>query len=89
MKKIILGLIILGTILFSGCSRCSSELHTWRSETFGLEREVILYSYDGDTLGYWAGNINVISDTGTQEIYFDVDGKRTVLYGGIVKVQEK
>lgn len=52
----------------------------------GLDRTVTLYSYDGKKLGQWSGEFDVTEDD--QEVYFDIDGKRVIIQGGIVINEE-
>ena len=93
MKKVILSilLVVMFIVTFSltSCERCSQSLHSFGSNMSGLDRKVILYDYCGDTIQIWEGDLNVVSNRGTQEIYFDINGKRTIIYNGIVVVQEK
>lgn len=90
IKVIIIWVCIAATLfLITRCERCSQVFHSYGSAITGLDRTVTLYDYQGDTVQTWEGDLNVVSDKGTQEIYFDINGKRTVIYGGIVVVQEK
>lgn len=52
----------------------------------GLERTVTLYSYNGDEIESWTGKFDVSSSE--TETYFDVDGKRVIIHGGIVVNEE-
>ena len=52
----------------------------------GLERTVTVYSYDGDILGEWSGKFDVTEND--QETFFDVDGKRVIIQGGIIINEE-
>ncbi len=53
----------------------------------GLERTVTVYDEHGDVLQEWHGTFDL--DNNDQEIYFDVEGRRVVIQGGIVIVQEE
>lgn len=54
----------------------------------GLDRTVTVYDYDGNEITSYTGKID-IEDTETGgKVKFDLDGKRTIIYGGIVIVQE-
>ena len=53
----------------------------------GLERTVTVYDEHGDVLQEWHGTFDL--DSNDQEIYFDVEGRRVVIQGGIVIVQEE
>lgn len=52
----------------------------------GLERTVTLYSYNGDEIESWTGKFDVSSSE--TETYFDIDGKRVIIHGGIVVNEE-
>ena len=64
-------------------------LKSINSEYFGgLDRTVTVYDYDGNEITSYTGKID-IEDTETGgKVKFDLDGKRTIIYGGIVIVQE-
>jgi hypothetical protein len=48
---------------------------------------VTVYDEHGDVLQEWHGTFDL--DSNDQEIYFDVEGRRVVIQGGIVIVQEE
>lgn len=52
----------------------------------GIERTVTVYSYDGEVLGEWTGKFDVTEND--QETYFDIDGKRVIIQGGIIINEE-
>ena len=52
----------------------------------GLERTVTVYSYDGDILGEWSGKFDVTEND--QETFFDIDGHRVIIQGGIIINEE-
>lgn len=52
----------------------------------GLNRTVTVYSYDGDILGEWTGKFDVTEND--QETFFDIDGKRVIIQGGIIINEE-
>ena len=71
-----------------GSQGCQRSIKSFRSDFGGgIERTVTLYDYDGDVLGEWHGTFDL--DEGDQEVFFDLDGKRTIINGGIVVVQEE
>lgn len=53
----------------------------------GLERTVTLYDYTGKEIERWTGKFDVSESE--NEVYFDVDGKRVIIHGGIVVNEEK
>lgn len=88
-KRIVsIGLIISALIIC--LTGCASWKRGWKSFTSdvgnGLERTVTVYSYDGDVLGQWSGKFDV-AETST-ETYFDLDGKRVIIQGGIIINEE-
>ena len=52
----------------------------------GIERTVTVYSYDGDEIKSWTGKFDVTEND--QETYFDIDGKRVIIQGGIIINEE-
>ena len=69
---------------------CASWNRMWKSFgsdiSGGLDRTVTVYSYDGDVLGQWSGKFDVSESE--QETYFDINGKRIIIQGGIVINEE-
>ena len=93
MKKVInfivaLAIIIAATTLTS-CESCSRELHTLQSDLGGgLDRRVVLMDYEGDTLKVWEGKFDV-QFTERNSAYWDMNGKRVMIQGGIIVNEEK
>lgn len=52
----------------------------------GLDRTVTLYDYNGNVIDSWSGKFDVSSSE--TETYFDIDGKRVIIHGGIVVNEE-
>lgn len=52
----------------------------------GLNRTVSVYSYDGELIRSWSGKFDV-SDS-ENEVFFDINGKRVIIHGGIVINEE-
>lgn len=90
MKKIfaICFLIVLVCVLLTGCSESFSRDMKSAMSDFngGLNRTVSVYSYDGDLLRTYTGKFDV-SDS-SSETYFDLNGKRVIIQGGIVINEE-
>ena len=55
----------------------------------GLQRTVTVYDYNGNVLETYEGKIDVEDNSNDGKVKFDLDGKRTIIYGGIVIVQEE
>lgn len=89
MKKKIAVFALLATMVLSlaGCASLSREVKSFESDiSGGLNRTVTVYSYDGDILGQWSGKFDVSESE--SETYFDVNGKRVIIHGGIVINEE-
>ena len=54
----------------------------------GLDRTVTVYDYSGNKITSYTGKIDVEDSETGGKVKFDLDGKRTIIYGGIVIVQE-
>ena len=81
----IVTVLTLGGI--SGCASCSRWEKTMDSDVNeGLNRTVTLYSNNGEEIRFWDGKIDL--EDSDEEILFDVNGRRTIIHGGIVVVQE-
>lgn len=95
IKKInFLQVVFIGICIFmlifslSVCaSSCSRIKKSFDSNMNGeLEKVVVLYNNDGRVIKTWQGKIDLIESE--EEIVFDLDGKRVMVHGGIVIVQE-
>lgn len=79
---------IIGVIAFilntasvqRGIKSLSSELNG------GLDRTVTVYDYNGEPIDSWSGKFDVTESE--NEVYFDIDGKRVIIHGGIVINEE-
>ena len=89
MKKKIAVFALLTAMVLS-LAGCASWSRTWKSFgsdiTGGLNRTVTVYSYDGDVLGQWSGKFDVSESE--SETFFDVNGKRVIIQGGIIINEE-
>jgi hypothetical protein len=89
MKRIIAGTLTFVLLVGSlcGCAGFQRSMKTIGSDiTGGLDRTVTVYSYDGEKLGEWSGKFDVSSSE--QETFFDINGKRVILQGGIIINEE-
>lgn len=86
--RMVLAVAMLASVLgLGGCASCSREMKSLSSDFGGgLHRKVTLYDYDGEVLGQWEGVFDVSEND--QEVYFDLDGKRVIIQGGIVVNEE-
>ena len=53
----------------------------------GINRTVTVYDYNGNKIDSWTGTFDVTNSE--YETYFDIDGKRVVVHGGIVINEER
>lgn len=86
-KAFVLGVSVVLCMGLSGCESCSRMNKSMASDFGGgLHRKVTLYDYDGEVLREWEGTFDVAEND--QECWFDVDGKRVIIQGGIVVDEE-
>ena len=71
----------------AGCSSCSRSVKSMSSEIGGgLNRTVTLYDNTGNEIKSWNGKIDL--EYNDQEVFFDLNGKRVIIQGGIVVSEE-
>lgn len=87
-KKIIVGTLLISlAVVAAGCSSAKRQIKTWNSNLGGgLERTVTAYDYNGEEIKSWTGKFDVSESE--NEIFFDLDGKRVIIHGGIVINEE-
>ena len=87
-KKIIAMILALITILsLAGCASMQRDMKTISSDwSGGLNRTVTVYDYNGNPIQSWTGKIDLSESD--NETWFDLDGKRTIIQGGIIIIQE-
>lgn len=88
MKKIIVGVVsIVMALSMVGCASTSREIKSTVSDlTGGLDRTVTVYDYNGEAIKSWTGHFDVSESE--NEVYFDLNGKRVIIHGGIVINEE-
>ena len=88
MKKIIFTVVLtIGIVCMSGCASTQRKIKSIGSEiSGGLERTVTVYDYSGNEIKSWTGKFDVSESE--NEVYFDLDGKRVIIHGGIVINEE-
>jgi major membrane immunogen (membrane-anchored lipoprotein) len=96
MKRLLtVGLVVflLSLVLLTGCGGADAERAQKDAESDangGLNRTVDVYDYNGKLIKSYEGKIDIDSSTdGAQRIKFDLNGKRHLIYNGIVIVDEK
>lgn len=90
MKKFLV-ILALVAIVFAqtGCESCSREMKSIKSDwTGGLNRTLTLMDYEGDSIKTWSGKFDIRDDSSDNKIFFDLDGKRIWIQGGIVVSKE-
>ena len=86
-KCVLMILIVLCGALLTGCSSLRRGIKSVGSDiSGGLDRTVTVYSYDGDVLGQWSGKFDVSESA--SETFFDINGKRVIIQGGIIINEE-
>lgn len=81
---------IMAIVIVCGLAGCSSFSRSLKSATSdisgGLNRTVTLYDNAGNEIKSWHGKIDLESND--QEVFFDLNGKRVIIQGGIVVSEE-
>lgn len=93
MKRIYLILtvvaIILSSILLTSCESYSRLQKSINSDiNGGLNRTVSVYDYSGKLIKTYEGKVDIGGSPERGEILFDLNGKRTIISGGIVIIDE-
>lgn len=79
--------LVVIMLTLAGCSSFSRSVKSVQSDlTGGLYRTVTVYDYGGNVIKSWTGKFDV-SESET-EVYFDIDGKRVIIHGGIIINEE-
>lgn len=87
-KIILLSVVSVFALGLGGCASCDRWTKSVGSNiSGGLDRTVTLYSNTGEVVKTWEGTIDLKESD--EEILFDLDGKRIVIQGGIVVVEER
>lgn len=91
MKKylICIFLVVMAAVALCGCSESMRREFKSLESDFGggLNRTVTVYSNTGEAVRSWSGKFDVSSSE--NEVYFDLDGKRVIIHGGIVINEEE
>lgn len=81
---------VLAIVTVCGLAGCSTFSRNVKSATSdingGLNRTVTLYDNTGNEIKSWRGKIDLESND--QEVFFDLNGKRVIIQGGIVVSEE-
>lgn len=86
MKKVIL--LVMLAVLMTGRGSLQRFFGDLGSDIKGgVDRKATLYSNDGKVIQTWEGRIDLSGNS--RETYMLMDGKRTIIHGGIMVVEEK
>ena len=78
------------SLLFNSCESVKREFKSVGSEMGGgLNRRAALLDYNGDTIKTWEGRFDIKYVEGDSKLFFDLDGKRVWIQGGIFVSEEK
>lgn len=81
---------VLAIVTVCGLAGCSTFSRNVKSATSdingGLNRTVTLYDNTGNEIKSWRGKIDLESND--QEVFFDLNGKRVIIQGGVVVSEE-
>lgn len=84
---LVLIMFILGGIC-SCCESCNRGVKSFKSDFSGLHRTATLMDYNGDTIKTWTGTFDIRDQGNDNQIFFDLDGKRVWIQGGIFISEE-
>lgn len=86
-KKAVALIAVLSALTLTGCASWQRNVKSFASDfTGGLDRTVTVYSNTGEKINSWSGRFDVSESE--NEVYFDIDGKRIIIHGGIVVNEE-
>ena len=69
----------------TGCSSCSRAMVDIKSDIGGgLQREINVYTADGELLAHYEGKIDIETNDGGY-VKFDLDGKRYIYYNCFIE----
>ena len=90
MKKALSAIaLIIVCAAMTSCESWKRSIKSMQSDFGGgLHRTVTLLDYQGDTLKQWTGKFDVRDEGVDNQVYFDIDGKRVWIQGGIVVNEE-
>lgn len=87
-KIMIFVLVLAATLsLLCGCASWERAKKTVSSDiSGGVQRTLTVYDYNGQEIRSWTGKMDVSNEN--ERTMFDLDGKRTIIRGGIIVIQE-
>ena len=89
-KIIAVVLLFAAMNAMQSCESCTRGMKSIRSDfDGGLERNAILMDYNGNVIKRWDGKFDIRDSGSDNQIFFDIDGKRVWIQGGIFLSEEK
>ncbi len=86
-KLIAAALALLLVLSTAGCASLSRWGKSVGSDFGGgLDRTVTVYDYNGNAIKSWSGKFDMSESE--NEVFFDINGKRVIIHGGIVISEE-
>jgi len=87
------GIVLSAAALAAVCVSCTAsqrrEIKSTVSDyTGGLNRRATLYSSTGEVIKVYEGKIDITSSSENGAVFFDLNGKRIWIKGGILVVEE-
>lgn len=77
-------------IAMVGCASTEREIKSFTSElNGGLDRTLTVYDYNGKEIRTYEGKMDIEISPSNDKVLFDLDGKRNIIRGGIVIIEEK
>lgn len=90
LKFLVIVLVTVAAVQFTSCESCSRKMKSIESDFGGgLNRTLTVYDYNGDTIKTYSGKFDIRDRGADNQVFFDLDGKRIWIQGGIVLSEEK
>ncbi|MNW28117.1 hypothetical protein D3C74_49290 [compost metagenome] len=90
MRKLLTVLTLSSIVaILAGCGEAEQArlVKDRESADTGLDRVITLYDQDGKVIKSWQGKTDV--EVAENKVKFDLNGKRIIVYNGIVVAEEK
>lgn len=93
-SRVIMWIVVVLALVFAffafGPQSCKREIKSIGSDWGGgINRTAVLMDYNGDTIATWEGKFDIRDEGEDNQIFFDIDGKRVWIQGGIFLSEEK
>lgn len=85
---IIVAILIIAAVLMLNGASFQRGLKSFKSNySGGLDRTITVYDYNGNVIKSWSGKFDV-QESETRVFFDDENGKRVIIYNGIVINEE-